>query len=81
MRFFESVIHVDFRMSYKNVTQMLVAQDENLCEQYAVLLPMLRAMEELQGILERKRMRRGAIEFHAPESKVVVDKKRPSCAD
>ncbi len=72
---FESVIHVDFRMSYKNVTQMLVAQDENLCEQYAVLLPMLRAMEELQGILERKRMRRGAIEFHAPESKVVVDKK------
>ncbi len=72
---FESVIHVDFRMSYKIVTQMLVAQDEALCKQYAVLLPMLRDMEALQGILERKRMRRGAIEFHAPESKVVVDKK------
>lgn len=72
---FESVIHVDFRMSYQNVTKILVEQDAVLCERYKVLLPMLRDMEALQGILERKRMHRGAIEFHAPESKVVVDKK------
>ena len=31
---FESVIHVDYRMTYKNVTKMLVEQDETLCEQY-----------------------------------------------
>lgn len=72
---FESVIHIDFRMTYKNVTKILVEQDEALCAQYQVLLPMLKEMEALQGILERKRMRRGAIEFHAPESKVVLDKK------
>ena len=72
---FESVIHIDFRMTYKNVTKILVEQDETLCAQYQVLLPMLKEMEALQGILERKRMRRGAIEFHAPESKVVLDKK------
>ena len=72
---FESVIHVDYRMTYKNVTKMLVEQDETLCEQYKVLLPMLKDMEALQGILERKRIYRGAIEFHAPESKVILDKK------
>ena len=72
---FESVIHVDYRMTYKNVTKMLVEQDEALCEQYKVLLPMLKDMEALQGILERKRIHRGAIEFHAPESKVILDKK------
>lgn len=72
---FESVIHVDHRMTYKNVTKMLVEQDETLCEQYKVLLSMLKDMEALQGILERKRIHRGAIEFHAPESKVILDKK------
>ena len=72
---FESVIHVDFRMTYKKVTKILVENDATLCEQYAVLLPMLEEMKALQEILERKRMRRGAIEFHAPESKVVLDKK------
>ena len=72
---FESVIHVDFRMTYKHVTSILVEQDEALCEKYQVLLPMLKDMEALQGILEKKRLRRGAIEFHAPESKVILDKK------
>ena len=72
---FESVIHVDFRMTYKNVTRILVEQDAALCETYRVLLPMLKHMEALQGILEKKRLRRGAIEFHVPESKVILDKK------
>lgn len=72
---FESVIHVDYRMTYKNVTKMLVDRDEQLCSKYRELLPMLEQMEELQHILERKRMLRGAIEFHAPESKVILDKK------
>lgn len=72
---FESIIHVDFRMTYKNVTRILVEKDEVLCKQYMTLLPMLRKMEVLQNILERKRYRRGAIAFHAPESKVILDKK------
>lgn len=59
-----------FSLSYKKVTKILVENDATLCEQYAVLLPMLEEMKALQEILERKRMRRGAIEFHAPESKV-----------
>mgnify|MGYP002508172460 CR=1 FL=1 len=38
---FESVIHVDYRMTYKNVTKILVEQDEILCTQYKRILPML----------------------------------------
>ncbi len=72
---FESVIHVDYRMTYQNVTKILTEQDEPLRAQYHTIVPMLQEMETLQTILERKRMRRGAITFHAPESKVVVDKK------
>lgn len=60
---FESVIHVDFRMTYKKVTKILVENDAALCEQYAVLLPMLEEMRALQEILERKRMRRGLLSF------------------
>jgi ribonuclease R len=36
---------------------------------------MLKDMEALQGILEKKRLRRGAITFNFPESKVILDKK------
>ena len=72
---FESVIHVNYRMTYKNVTRILVDEDELLCEQYRELIPMLKDMEALQGILEKKRLRRGAITFNFPESKVILDKK------
>ena len=71
----ESVIHVNYRMTYQNVTKILAEQDAALCEKYAEILPMLQQMEHLQHILERKRKIRGAIEFHAPESKVILDKK------
>ena len=71
----ESVIRVNYRMTYQDVTKMLTEQDVVLCEAYAEILPMLKNMEQLQHILERKRKIRGAIEFHAPESKVILDKK------
>ncbi|MBQ2432604.1 MAG: ribonuclease R [Peptococcaceae bacterium] len=71
----ESVICVNYRMTYQDVTKMLTEQDAVLCEAYAEILPMLKNMEQLQHILERKRKIRGAIEFHAPESKVILDKK------
>ncbi len=72
---FESVIHVNYRMTYQNVTKMLVDQEPSLCEKYAEILPMVEEMAQLQGILEKKRQLRGAIEFYAPESKVILDKK------
>lgn len=72
---FESIICVDYRMTYKNVSKMLVEQNEDLCRCYAEIVPMLRCMEQLQKILEEKRKMRGAIAFHTSETKVVLDKK------
>ena len=72
---FEAVIHVNYRMTYQNVTKMLRDQDALLCEKYSEILPMLQDMAQLQAILEKKRRVRGAIEFYAPESKVILDKK------
>ena len=72
---FESVIHVNCRMTYQNVTKILLNQDEALCGKYHEILSMLQEMAQLQMILEKKRKLRGAIEFYAPESKVILDKK------
>ena len=72
---FESVIHVNYRMTYQNVTKILLNQDEALCRKYHEILSMLQEMAQLQMILEKKRKLRGAIEFYAPESKVILDKK------
>ena len=72
---FESVIHVNYRMTYQNVTKILLNQDEALCRKYHEILSMLQEMTQLQMILEKKRKLRGAIEFYAPESKVILDKK------
>ncbi len=71
---FESVIHVNYRLTYQSVTNMLVDQEPFLCEKYAEILPMLKNMARLQSVLENKRQLRGAIEFYAPESKVILDK-------
>lgn len=68
----ESVINVDHRMTYKNVAKIL-DQDAELRARYSDIVPMLEEMAELKEILERKRMRRGAIEFDVPESKVLLD--------
>ncbi len=70
---FESLIRVKFRMTYRVVSSLLAGGDAALEEQYASLLPMLREMEALEGILERKRLRRGAVNFYMPESKVLLD--------
>lgn len=72
---FESVICVDYRMTYKDVSKILIGQELESYNKYAEIFSMLKDMEQLQEILERKRNLRGAIEFHAPESKVVLDKK------
>lgn len=71
----ETVIRVNYRMNYKQVTKMLEEEDEKLLSTYTEIVPMIKEMAELQKILEDKRTRRGAITFNAPESKVILDEK------
>jgi len=70
---FESVIKTTERMTYADVNKILVEKDEELRNHYKALVPMFETMEELAGILRKKRMLRGAIDFDFKEAKVIVN--------
>ena len=69
----ETVICVDRRMSYTNVKKILADHDAAMIAEYEELVPMFLRMETLSAILRKKRMKRGAIDFDFPETKVVLD--------
>ena len=71
----ETVLRVDRRMSYTAVKKILADRDEDLMEEYHEFVPMFQRMEELSGILRKKRFSRGAIDFDFPESKIVLNEK------
>ncbi len=70
----ETVIKVDRRMSYTAVKKILEDHEEETIREYEELVPMFRLMEELAGILRKKRKKRGSIDFDFPETKIVLDK-------
>ena len=72
----ESVIHVNKRMSYTVVKELI--ENPELVEetdytQYKELLPMFLQMRDLAAILREKRQKRGSIDFDFPECKILVD--------
>ncbi len=71
-RIFKSVIHSSYRMTYTDVNAILDG-DEALREEYAEITPMLDDMAELHEILHKMRQHRGALDFDAPEAKIIVD--------
>lgn len=70
---FQAVIKTTERMTYTDVNKILLENDEEVTKKYESLVPMFKLMEELQGVLQRKRMKRGAIDFDFKEAKVLVD--------
>ena len=68
----ESVIHVDYRMTYTGV-QKILDRDEAETGRYEEVAPMLLKMQELAVLLREKRRKRGSIDFDLPETKVVLD--------
>jgi ribonuclease R len=69
---YPSVIQSKYRMTYNNVNEILKG-DEELNEEYAPLVPMLKQMAELHEILFNKRHQRGAIDFEETEAQIIVD--------
>ena len=69
----ETVIRVDERMSYTSVKKILADKDEEEIRRYEKLVPGFEMMEELSGILRKRRQKRGSIDFDFPESKLVLD--------
>ena len=70
----ESMINSKERMTYGNVTKIL-DEDAELNNRYAKLVPTLKLMAELNGILEETRKLRGEINFEIPEAKIILDPK------
>lgn len=69
----QTVIRVDRRMTYTAVKKILEDRDEEERQRYEQFVPMFELMQELAALLRAKRMKRGAIDFDFPESKILLD--------
>ncbi len=69
----KSVIRTNERMTYTDVTKILRDKDEELIERYNYLYEDFKAMEELFEILNKKRSKRGAIDFDFQECKIILN--------
>jgi len=70
-----SLIMVKERMTYTAVRKILEDQDTELINRYQEYVSIFEQMRELCTILRKKRLKRGAIDFDFPESKVILDAK------
>lgn len=68
----EGLIRSAQRMTYTNVNAVLQG-DEDVRQHYATLVPTFELMRELAMILNRKRERRGSIDFDLPEPVIEFD--------
>jgi ribonuclease R len=71
-RFTRGVIRSVERMTYTNV-HLLLEGDRGLRERYAPLVDRFELMRELALILNRKRVKRGSIDFDMPEPLIEFD--------
>ncbi|MGV8145880.1 MAG: ribonuclease R [Alkaliphilus sp.] len=69
----ESVININERMIYEDVSNILEKGDVELKNRYKALVDSFKLIEELSAILRTRREERGAIDFDFPESKVILD--------
>ena len=70
----EGVIRSAERMTYTNV-HLILEGDKALRQQYHSLVEGFERMRELAGILNRKRIRRGSIDFDLPEPVIEFEEK------
>ena len=69
----DGVIHSNARMTYTEVNAILTDHDPDVIGKYRELLPLFQEMEELFGILNKRRRRRGSIDFDLKEPEIVLD--------
>lgn len=69
----KSVIRSVERMTYNDVTKLIEQTDEVLAEKYSAILPTIKEMASLAELLQKKRAKRGSIDFDFPESQIVVN--------
>ncbi|MHB1514181.1 MAG: ribonuclease R [Acidiferrobacteraceae bacterium] len=75
-RFFSAVIRSRARLTYTAVAEMLIEQRAALKRHYAQIAPHLDALYELFKILNKARVKRGAIDFELPETRIIFNEQR-----
>lgn len=68
----KAVINSDYRMTYDKVSKILNG-DTKLRNEYKDIIPTIEKMSELALILNKKRDKRGAIQFDFPETGVICN--------
>jgi ribonuclease R len=69
----DGVIHSDARMTYTEVNAIVSDHDPEVTKRYRDLVPLFEMMRELFEILNRRRHRRGSIDFDLKEPEIVLD--------
>lgn len=69
----ESVININEKMIYEDVSDILEKNDPKLSQKYQHLVDTFKDMEELCKILRNRREIRGAIDFDLDEAKVILN--------
>ncbi len=71
--FYPSIILSDERMTYTNVSRVLVEGDTGLRKRYEGFLKDFELMDELASELRARRFERGSLDFDLPEPEVLLD--------
>jgi ribonuclease R len=69
----DGVIHSNARMTYTEVHAILTERDPETTTRYRDLVPLFEMMRELFEILNKRRHRRGSIDFDLKEPEIVLD--------
>ena len=69
----DGVIHSNARMTYTDVNAILTDRDADVLARYQDLVPLFERMRELFEILNKRRHRRGSIDFDLKEPEIVLD--------
>jgi ribonuclease R len=69
----DGVIHSDARMTYTDVNAILTGRDPAAMARYRELVPLFERMRALFEILNKRRHRRGSIDFDLKEPELVLD--------
>jgi ribonuclease R len=75
-RFYEAVMRSHARLTYAEVARIVVEKDSKARRRRQALLPQLEELHALYRALAKARRRRGALDFEAPETKIVFGEGR-----
>jgi len=72
-KFYPSLIKSNERMTYTSVRKILIDNDKHERNRYDYLLSDFELMAELCGVMRKKRLARGSLDFDLPEPEVLLD--------